>query len=52
MLIKAHVKSGNLYHNYKGTFSIVLLAICDVKYHLTLVDVDQYGPNNGSGVLT
>ena len=41
-----------MYHNYKGTFSIVLLAICDVKYHFTLVDVDQYGSNNGSGVLT
>ena len=43
-----------MYHNYKGTFiSIVLLTICDAKYNynFTLVDVDQYGPNNNSGVL-
>ena len=50
-LIKATAKSGNLYHNFKGTFGIVPLAICDVKYHFTLVDVGQYGCNNGSGVL-
>ena len=48
---KASAKSGNLYHNYKGTFSIVPLAIHHVKYHFTLVIVSQYGSNNGSGVL-
>ena len=51
ILIEAPAKSGTLYHNYKGTFSIVLLAICDAKYNFTLVDVGQYGSNNDSGVL-
>ena len=51
MVIKAPAKSGTLHHNYKGTLSIVLLAICDAKYNFTLVDVSQYDSNNDSRVL-
>ena len=51
VVIEAPAKSDTLYHNYKGTFSIVLLAVCDVKYNFTLVDVGQYGSNYDSAVL-
>ena len=37
VVIEAPAKSGTLYHNYKGTFSIVLLAAYDAKYNFTLV---------------
>ena len=38
-------------YNYKGFFSLVLLAICDARYCFTLIDVGQYGNNNDSGVI-
>ena len=43
--------SGTLYYNYKGFFSLVLLAICDANYCFTLFDLGQYRSNNDRGVL-
>ena len=43
--------SVTVYHNYKGFFSIVLLAICDANYCFTLFDLGQLESNNHSGVL-
>ena len=43
--------SGSNYYKYKGFYSIVLLAISDVKYSFILHDTGQLGSNNDSGVL-
>ena len=43
--------TGTLFHNYKGYFSIVLMAVCDASYNFTLIDIGQYGSNNDNGVL-
>ena len=51
MSIETPAKSGTLYHNYKGTFSIFILAISDAKYNSTLGKVGQYVSNNNSGEL-
>lgn len=49
--IECPKKSGTLYYNYKGFYSIVLLAACDANYSFTLFDIGSYGSNNDSGVL-
>ena len=43
--------TGTLWHNYKGFFNMVLLAVCDARYCFSFVDVGEYGSNNDSGVL-
>ena len=43
--------SGSLWHNYKGFFSMVLLAIWDAWYCLSFIDIGEYGSNNGSEIF-
>ena len=31
----------SLYHNYKGFFSQLLLAVCNAKYEFIFIDVDN-----------
>ena len=49
--IQCPKKTGTLYHNYKGFFSLVLLAISDARYCFALFNVGQYGSNNDCGVF-
>ena len=49
--IKCPKITETLYHNYKGFFSLVLLAVCNADYSFTLFDYSSYESNNGCGVL-
>jgi hypothetical protein len=49
--IFAPQKSGSLYHNYKGNYSLVLMALVDANYKYLIIDVGAYGSNSDGGIF-
>ena len=51
IIMQAPSKSGSLFYNYKKSFSIVLLAVCNADYEFTLIDIGEAGRQSNGGVF-
>ena len=51
VVVEAPAKSGSLYFNYKGTFSLNLMALVDANYKFTYTNIGDYGSNADGSVF-
>ncbi|KAG5882128.1 hypothetical protein JTB14_033859 [Gonioctena quinquepunctata] len=51
VVLQTPANSGSLYYDHKGSFSIVLIALCDADYNFLYVDVGVQGRECDAGVF-
>ncbi|XP_041354370.1 protein ALP1-like [Gigantopelta aegis] len=51
IVMKSPINSGSLYYNYKGTLSIVLMALVDASNIFLCADIRAYGRQSDAGVF-